>query len=277
MLTTTVDGLWVLQVLTGIEVVAPELGLRPHLPSVESKHLALEHPVTAGLRSAGVIDDSDAVDDAVREWLTVLSRRDLALFLQIRPAEVGEPARVLLARFAHWWVTLERSADLIRLSGAGTATSEAQATTLVAAQIDRLCGINTPAVLRPVTIDAEAMLSAATSQSALHTFLAKQDLDADQLRTLLLAADPEVSAQASLVAIQSGIETGRPTRTHVEQSSVTIIDTAAGRLLAERVFSSGKKWMIIAPATSSVIGSAINNMMRRLPADREWFSYRKAV
>ena len=36
MLTTTVDGLWVLQVLSGIEVMAPELGLRPHLPSVES-------------------------------------------------------------------------------------------------------------------------------------------------------------------------------------------------------------------------------------------------
>ncbi|HOB50942.1 MAG TPA: ESX secretion-associated protein EspG, partial [Mycobacterium sp.] len=35
MLTTSIDGLWVLQVLTGIEVVAPELGLRPHLPSIE--------------------------------------------------------------------------------------------------------------------------------------------------------------------------------------------------------------------------------------------------
>ena len=38
MLTTTIDGLWVLQVLTGIEVLAPEMGLRPILPSVETPH-----------------------------------------------------------------------------------------------------------------------------------------------------------------------------------------------------------------------------------------------
>jgi hypothetical protein len=40
MLTMTIDGLWVLQVLTGIEVVAPELGLRPHFPSVEAPETA---------------------------------------------------------------------------------------------------------------------------------------------------------------------------------------------------------------------------------------------
>ena len=277
MLTTTVDGLWAIQVLTGIEVVAPELGLRPHLPSVESRHLALAHPVLADLRSAGVVDDCDAVDGAVHEWLTVLSRRDMALFIQIRPPGTGEPARVLLARFAHWWVVLERSADLVRLSGAGLASSEAQATAVVAAQIDRLCGTNTPAELRPVTIDVAAMRAAATSHSALQTFLGKQELDADQLHTLMLAAEPDGSAQASLVAIQSGIETGRSTRTHIEQSSVTIIDTAAGRLIVEHVVSSGKKWMIIAPATMNAIASAINHMMRRLPADSEWHSYRKAV
>ena len=36
MLTTTIDGLWVLQILAGIEVLAPELGLRPILPSFET-------------------------------------------------------------------------------------------------------------------------------------------------------------------------------------------------------------------------------------------------
>src|SRR4030088_1177768 len=75
-LTTTVDGLWALQVLTGIETVAPELGLRPHLPSVEPKRLALGHPVTTELRDVGVIDESGAVSTTVVEWLTVLSRRD---------------------------------------------------------------------------------------------------------------------------------------------------------------------------------------------------------
>ncbi|WP_260860599.1 hypothetical protein [Mycobacterium tilburgii] len=37
MLTISLDGLWVLQVLTGVEVLAPEMGLLPHLPGVEPK------------------------------------------------------------------------------------------------------------------------------------------------------------------------------------------------------------------------------------------------
>jgi hypothetical protein len=276
-LTTTVDGLWALQVLTGIEVVAPELGLRPHLPSVEPKWLALDHPVTAELRGVGVIDESDDVDSTVVEWLTVLSRRDIALLMQFRIPGADEPARVLLARFAQWWVAMERSADLIRISGAGTASAEGTASAALNAQIERLCGTNSPAALRPVTLDADAMRTAVTSQETLRTFLESQGLEPDQLQMLVLAADPDRCAQASIVAMQSGVETGRPTRTHIEQSVVAIIDTPEGRLVAEHVCAAGKKWMIIAPGTMSNVASAINHMVRRLPADQEWFSYRKVV
>ena len=283
MLTTTVDGLWALQVLTGIEVVAPELGLRPHLPSVEPKQLALAHPVTAELRAAGVIDGSDVgstvVDSTVVEWLTVLSRRDIALLIQFgSPGDTsGEPARVLLARFAQWWVAMERSADLLRISGAGTAVTEGAASAALNAQIERLCGTNVPAPLRPVTLDADALQTAATSREALHRFLNSQALEADQVQMLALAADPERSAQASIVAIQSGVDTGRPTRAYVEPSAVTIIDTPEGRLVAEHTYTSGKKWMIIAPGTKSNVAAALNHLVRRLPADQEWYSYRKVV
>jgi hypothetical protein len=75
MLTTTLDGLWVLQVLAGIEVLSPEVGLRPHLPSCETRSMALDHPVAADLRAVGAITDEAAVDPAVLDWLTVLSRR----------------------------------------------------------------------------------------------------------------------------------------------------------------------------------------------------------
>ena len=57
---------------------------------------------------------------------------------------------------------------------------------------------------------------------------------------LKLAADPERSAQASIVAIQSGVDTGRPTRTYIEQGAVTIIDTPEGRLVAEHVCSGAR-------------------------------------
>ncbi|MDT5139401.1 MAG: hypothetical protein QOD58_3663 [Mycobacterium sp.] len=277
MLTTTVDGLWALQVLTGIETVAPELGLRPHLPSVEPKRLALGHPVAAELRDVGVIDESGAVDATVVEWLTVLSRRDIALFIQIRMPSGPDPARVLLARFAQWWVVMERSAELIRISGLGTASAEGSADSVLCAEIERLCGHNTPAPLRPVTLDSDAMRAAAANQQGPQTFLAGQGLEADQLRMLTLAADLNRSAQASIVALQSGVAGARSQRTHIEDSAVTIIDTPEGRLVAEDVRSAGKTWMIIAPGATSNITAAISQMVRRLPAHQDWHSYRKVV
>ena len=276
MLTTTVDGLWVLQVLTGIEVIAPELGLRPHLPSVESKRQAADHPIAGELRAVGVIDESGGVDSVVVEWLTVLTRRDIALCMQFRiPGH--EPTQVLLARFAQWWVALERSADVVRISGAGTAGSEDTASTALNAQIDRLCGANQPAPLRPVTLDVDALRGSAASPENLRIFFDGQGLAPDQLQLLAQAVDPERSAQASIVAVQSGVDTGRPTRTHIEPGAVTIIDTPQGRLVAEQVGTADKKWMIIAPGTKSNIAAAINHMVRRLPADEEWYSYRKVV
>jgi ESX secretion-associated protein EspG len=278
MLTTTIDGLWVLQILAGIEVVAPELGLRPILPSFETAHKALAHPIAAELRAAGVIDEAGTVDSVVVEWLTVLSRRDVALLIHMRGPDTGDqPARAVLARFAQWWVVMERSEDLIRIGGAGTATAEGAANSVLVAQIDRLCGTNTPAPLRPITLDGDAVLARVTSQDSLKNFLTAQQMDADQQRILLLAADPTRSTQASVIALQSGVETGQPTRTFVEQSAVTIIDSPEGRLVAEQVPSAGKKWMVLAPGSATNIANAINNMVRRLPANEEWFSHRKVV
>ena len=278
MLTTTVDGLWVLQVLTGIEVLAPELGLRPHLPSIETKQMALAHPVTTELRAEAVIDESGVVDEAIVEWLTVVSRRDIALLLQLRtPADGTAPVRATLARFAHWWASLERSADLVRLGGAGLATSESAANMAINAQIERLCGTQPPALLRPVTVEVDALVDGVSGPKALRRFLSSQRLEADQLRLLMAAADPGRAAQASIVAIQSGLESGLPGRAHIEQSVVTIIDTPEGRLVAEQVPRAGKSWMIVAPGTTSNIASAVNHMLRRLPADQEWFSYRKVI
>jgi hypothetical protein len=277
-LTTTVDGLWALQVLCGIEVVAPELGLRPVLPSTETAHMALAHPISAELRAVGAIDESGAVDPAVVEWLTVLARRDVALLIRVsNPDTAGRPAGALLARFAQWWVVMERSEELVRIGGAGTASVEGAANVVLTAQIERLCGTNTPARLRPITLDGDALQSGVTSQETLRKFLTDQQLDADQLRMVILAADPTRSTQSSIIALQAGVETGRSTRTHVEHSAVTIIDTPEGRLVAEHVPAAGKKWMVIAPGAATNIASAVNQMLRRLPANENWYSYRKVV
>lgn len=280
MLTTTLDGLWVLQVLTGIEVIAPELGLRPHLPSVESKDMALQHPIAGELIGAGVIDAEGSVDETVLEWLTVLSRRDIALLLYVQtPTDTenpDEPERVLLARFAQWWVSLERNGIQVRLSGVGTATTEHSAGMLINSQIERLCGQMTPAALKPVTIDVAELLAAVRDPDSLRSYLVDHRFDNDQVVTLTLAADAGRSAQASVVAIQSGMPTG-PSRSHIQPGAVTIIDTPQGRLVSEHVTRGGKTWMIVSPGSSANIASAVLTMMRNLPAHEDWFSYRKVV
>ncbi|CAJ1578406.1 ESX secretion-associated protein EspG [[Mycobacterium] wendilense] len=278
MLTTTVDGLLVLQVISGIEVLAPELGLRPHLPSVETKQAALEHPMAAELREQGVIDEQGVVDAPVLEWLTVIARRDVALLIHaVTPDHDGLPRRVLLARYAQWWVTIERTEHLIRIGPAGMATAEGAASSIVADQIDRLCGTNAPAQLRPVTLEADALVATVRDRDTLRRHLMDLALDADQIRLLMLAGDPSRSAQASIVAVQSGVETGTPTRAVLSTASAAIVDTPEGRVVYETVQRDGKKWFIVSPGSAKVIATAVGQLLRCLPASDDWYSYRKVV
>lgn len=282
MLTTTLDGLWVLQILTGIEVVAPELGLRPVLPSVETKDMALAHPVADELKAEGVIDEHGAVDPAVVEWLTVLARRDMALWLQaVRPV-AGEaepvPTQVTLARFAQWWVSLERSDIVVRLGGAGTSSSEGAANQVISNQLERLCGPASPASFKPVTVATDGILGEVKDRDSLRRFLMSTgDLDADQMHILLTTADTGRSAQASIIALQTGVDSGSETRVRVEGSVVTVIDTPEGRVIAEHFERDGRRWMIMAPGSLSNIAAAVNDMVRRLPAAADWHAYRKVV
>jgi hypothetical protein len=73
------------------------------------------------------------------------------------------------------------------------------------------------------------------------------------------------------------VDSGQPSRKFFEESVVTIADTPEGRLIGEHYASDGKRWMVIAPGTASSIANAVNRMMRRLPANEEWHSYRKIV
>jgi len=271
-LTTTIDGLWLLQVLSGTEVLAPELGLRPYLPSVETTAMALDHPMAAELREVGVITAGGEVDSTVLDWLTVLSRRDVALLMYVQtPTKALE--RVLVARFAQWWVALERFGGMVRISGVGVATNEQSAAILLRIEIERLCGAMAPATLRPVTLDLATLVTTVAGAESLRGFLTASNLDSGQINTLTLAADPERSAQASLVAIQSGMS-GAPV---IDSGTVTVIDTPSGRLLTEWATRDGKAWMIAGPGSATTIASAVATMMRRLPAQDAWYSYRKVI
>ncbi|OBH42308.1 ESX secretion-associated protein EspG [Mycobacterium mantenii] len=276
MLTTTVDGLWVLQAVTGIEQTCPELGLRPMLPRLDTPERAMGHPAAAELVAAGALDDAGTVDPMIREWLTVLLRRDLGLLVMMG-VPGREPTRASICRFATWWVVLERHGDMVRLYPAGTAGNEASASDLLVGQIERLCGVAEAAPLKPVTLDTEQLLNSVRDTASLRSFLLDQRLDADQLQMVLTAADPARSAHANIVGLQAGVGPDELARIAVGDSTVSIVDTPAGRICIESVTSGQRQYQILSPGSRTDIGGAIQRLIRRLPAGDEWHSYRRVV
>ncbi len=276
MLTTTIDGLWVLQAVTGVEQLCPELGLRPLLPRVETAELALRHPVVAELVDAGALDEAGNADPMILEWLTVLLRRDLGLLLHIS-VPGREPTRAAICRFATWWVVLERHGDLVRLYPAGTASDEAGASELVVGQVERLCGVAEAAPLRPVTVDAEELLESVHDAASLRAFLLNQRLDVDQLQIVTAAADPARSAHAAIVALQAGVGPEKTARIAVGDSTVAIVDTPAGRVCVEGMTSGRRRYQVLSPGSRSDIGAAVQRLIRNMPAGDEWYSYRRVV
>jgi len=275
-LTTTVDGLWVLQAVTGVEQLCPELRLRPLLPKLETPEFALRHPVVPDLVACGALDEAGNADPMIREWLTVLLRRDLGLLVNIG-VPGRDPTRAAICRFATWWVVLERHGDLVRLYPAGTASDEAAATELVVGQVERLCGVAEAAPLKPVTVDTEELLESVRDAASLRSFLLRQNLDVDQLHIVTMAADPARSAHANIVALQAGVGPETTARFTIGDSTVAIVDTSAGRVCVEGVISGGRRYQVISPGSRSDIGAAVQRLIRNLPAGEEWYSYRRVV
>jgi hypothetical protein len=275
-LTTTVDGLWVLQAVTGVEQLCPELGLRPLLPKLETPEYVLRHPVVPELVACGALDEAGNADPMIREWLTVLLRRDLGLLLNIN-VPGREPTRAAICRFATWWVVLERHAELVRLYPAGTAGDEAAATELLVGQVERLCGVAEAAPLKPVTVETDDLLESVHDAASLKSFLLRHNLDVDQLHIVTMAADPARSASAAIVAVQAGAGPDKTARFAIGESAVSIVDTPAGRLCVEGVTSGGRRYQIITPGSRTDIGSALRRLIGNLPAGDEWYSYRRVV
>src|ERR1700724_3163442 len=98
-LTTTANGVWVLEALVGGETPPVAFRLRPFIPSLYDDALMVSTtagpvPVAqtaeyASLVAAGVIDSSGAGDHTVRDWMTVLGRAERQVVLAIRRPDPG--------------------------------------------------------------------------------------------------------------------------------------------------------------------------------------------
>lgn len=277
MLETTVDGLWVLQALTKIERTCPELGLRPLIPRLDTPEEARRHPMAAELAAIGAVGADGVVDSMITEWLTVISRRDMALVVSIN-APGREPTRVSISRFATWWVVMERNDVMVRLYPAGAASDEATASELVVGQIEQLCGVSAAAQLRPATLDTARLLEGVRDRDSLRAFLFSQGLDSAQIQILSSAADRERCAHADIVAVQAGIGPQEMGRLTVGDCAVSLIDTDQGRICAENVVGGdGRRYQVLSPGTRSDIAGAVHRLIRGLPAGEQWYAHRRVV
>lgn len=274
-LTTTLDGLWALQVFAGIERVCPELGLRPHDRRCETARLASSLDVVSELVNEKAITahgDGFLVDKPIVNWLTVLSRREVALMVLIQQpgGNTDLPERVVLARRGQWWVSMAiYSNAAVAIKPMGIATTHADAATLIRRELDAICGVHEPAKFRPITV-ATTGLRACKHERDVERLVIAAGADIDQLRAGLALSRSGHSAQASICAFQQGQNTV-PT---VSNFFVTIADTDLGRMMVKNVVSGGQQWTILAPGVSAYINSAVIELLKSLPANEDWYNTR---
>lgn len=274
--TATLDGLWAIQVVAGVERVCPELGLRPHDPRSETVEVARTLPVFGELIEQGAVFDTVdgwQVDKPIFEWLTVLSRREVALIvLMHQPGDSSDlPVRVVLARFGRWWVSMSLYDNhTVRIRPMGTARTNDDAAGLVFREIENLCGAaESASSFEPIVVSTER-LRACRSVDAVKKMMINEGASADQLRAGMMLSSADECAMASIVALQQGQKLEPEVTDHV----VTLADTADGRMVIKNIDRGGKRWTVLAPGATRVITSALAELLATLPAGEEWHNAR---
>lgn len=282
MLTTTVDGVWALQVFTGIETLCPQMKLRPHFPEADTEKpaVAMRHPVFAELQAEGAVivgdDGTPKVDDYVHQWLKVISRRDMGLVVLITEPESESkskelPERVMFSRFRQWWVSMAiYDNGAVSIKPMGTATSQEQAASLVAREIMMIAQTGDPATFfEPLTVPTDELRALKSNPGGMERFLVGQGATTEQLRAGLLLANARKSAQCSIVALQS-----RENAPAITDAVVTIGDTPEGRMMVKIVTRLRRQWSVLSPGTEPLITNAIVELLKSLPSGDDWFSVR---
>lgn len=279
-LTTTVGGVWVLQALLGVESMPVALRLKPFIPSV---HHELIVDSTAGpvpiaetaeylsLVQAGVISQTGAVDEPVRDWMTVLGRPDRQAVLAIRRPSVGavdnaedltvDERVVVVCRYRRWLAMAARDGDDMVIDAVGETDD-------TAAQVDLMCqtlipalGVAEPADIDGVNIPTEVIQSALEAaaphgRDAVIAAVSRLGLQPQQAEVLAAATRLDESAMAVAMVIDHGIAQ------HIHPRVVTVADTEFGRISVTTSMSAdGKQWMSIWPTTHEALHEELAELL----------------
>jgi len=272
-LTTTPNGIWMLQALLGVEKMPTALRLRPFIPSVDGDGTVATElgdvpwSQTAeynSLAAAGVIDRDGRVDDAVRDWMAVVGRPQREVLVVIRrpkpldgpvPDDEDAPAlieeRVMsICQRERWLALIARSGDEVVIAPIGEAARNDE-------QIDLICdtlmhafsrgeaaaisGFNVPSA----TFESTLKENVPKGRHVLAAALARLGLSPDQVAVLSAACHLDESAMAVVSVIDHGI------KDHFHPDVISVIDSEFGRItISHTTGPDGTRWTSIWPTSA---------------------------
>lgn len=278
MLNTSVECVWALQALLGVERMPVTLHLKPYIPSAHSDLLvdtdAGKVPLanTAQYHSlvqAGVIDEHGRVDAAVRDWMTVLGRAEREAVLTIRrpdqPATNDCSATVhertmVVCRYGRYLAMAARDGDDMVIGGVGESDEPTRQVELMCQMLVPAFGEHPPADIEGINVPKDTMQmaidAAGQTPEGMASALRRLGLGPWEVEVVQAASRLDQSAMA-VVAVIDHCPDVRP-----HPRVLTVADTEYGRIsFTTTTGADGKEWMSIWPTTASGLRDDLANLL----------------
>jgi hypothetical protein len=278
MLTTSVECVWALQALVGVERMPTALHLKPFIPSA---HGDLIVETTAGrtplsgtaqyhsLLRAGVISDRGQVDAAVRDWMTVLGRPQREVVLAIRrpdqpgTADTGPTVHervMVVCRHARFLAMAARDGEEMVIGGVGEADEPSRQIELICQMLVPALGDHPPADMDGINVGKDvlelALDGAGSGPDAMSGALRRAGLGPWEVEVVAAATRLDQSAMA-VVAVVDHCPEIRP-----HPRVLSVADTEYGRIsFTTSSGADGKEWLSIFPTTPSGLRQDLGDLL----------------
>ncbi|KPN47689.1 hypothetical protein AN933_24020 [Mycobacterium intracellulare subsp. chimaera] len=278
MLTTSVECVWVLQALVGVEQMPTRLHLKPYIPSAHGD-LIVEttqgrRPVSAtaqyhSLVTAGVIDERGQVDAAVRDWMTVLGRAEREVVLTIRrpdqPATVPAGPTVhervmVVCRYQRFLAMAARDGEEMVIGGIGESEEPARRIELTCQMLLPALGEHHPADMDGINMPKDvielALQGASPSPDGVPEALRRAGLGPWEVEVIGAATRLDRSAMAVVALVD------RCPEARAHPRVLTIADTDYGRIsFTTTTGADGKEWLSIFPTTPTSLRQDLGRLL----------------
>ncbi len=288
-LTTTPNGVWILQALLGVEKMPTALRLRPFIPSVDGDGTVATEigqvpwSQTAeynSLAAAGVIDQQGRVDDAVRDWMAVVGRPQREVLVVIRrpkpldgPVPDGEDVPALIdervmsiCQRDRWLAMIARSGDEVVLAPLGEAARSDEQIDLICDTLMHAFSHGDAAAISGFNVPSAALENALNEnvpkgRTMLAAALARLGLSPDQVAVLSAATSLDESAMAVVTVIDHGVQD------HFHSDGVSVIDSELGRITVSYTTGpDGTRWTSIWPTSAEALRQDLAKLLNSTKA-----------